>query len=359
MRRPLRPAARAPRASTPRTSATEAETAESSSNSAPVVAATIRASVVFPLPAARRRWTSGRGRSRSRAAAPSSFAEHVPLADELVQRARAQPRQRAARAPARVPAASEKRSPMREVCSAVAVEDSEVEASYDEPILPGDAPSDYERYLRTDELLALQKRPEERAHHDELLFQTVHQSSELWLKLAAEEVETAGGAPPRARARTRAPAPAARASLPSVRHRRSSTCSSRCRRGSTRRSGACSATAAASTRPAGARSASWRRCSSRSCTPSCASAGSTSSRCTRGREHEELYQLAEALIELGRARDDVAHPPLQGRRAVIGDKVVGTQGTPVEVLGRLIHKSLYPELWEVRNKLTALAKESD
>jgi len=36
--------------------------------------------------------------------------------------------------------------------------------------------SDYERYLRTDELLALQKLPEERAHHDELLFQTTHQS---------------------------------------------------------------------------------------------------------------------------------------------------------------------------------------
>src|SRR3989442_8623916 len=61
------------------------------------------------------------------------------------------------------------------------------------PILPGPGSSDYERYLRTDELLALQKLPEERAHHDELLFQTVHQSSELWLKLAAEESETSVG----------------------------------------------------------------------------------------------------------------------------------------------------------------------
>jgi tryptophan 2,3-dioxygenase len=48
-----------------------------------------------------------------------------------------------------------------------------------EPILPGDGASDYERYLRTDELLALQKTPAEQAHRDELLFQTVHQSSEL------------------------------------------------------------------------------------------------------------------------------------------------------------------------------------
>ena len=55
----------------------------------------------------------------------------------------------------------------------------------------GKGASDYERYLRTDELLALQKTPEEMAHRDELLFQTVHQSSELWLKLACFEVETA------------------------------------------------------------------------------------------------------------------------------------------------------------------------
>jgi tryptophan 2,3-dioxygenase len=41
---------------------------------------------------------------------------------------------------------------------------------------------------------------------------------------------------------------------------------------------------------------------------------------------------------------------------VIGDQVVGTQGTPVELLGRLVTKTSYPELWEVRNELTALSK---
>jgi hypothetical protein len=45
------------------------------------------------------------------------------------------------------------------------------------PILPGPGASDYERYLRTDELLALQKTPEEMVHRDERLFQTVHQTS--------------------------------------------------------------------------------------------------------------------------------------------------------------------------------------
>ena len=60
-----------------------------------------------------------------------------------------------------------------------------------QPILPGPEASDYERYLRTDELLALQKTPEEMLHRDERLFQTVHQSSELWLKLAVFETEEA------------------------------------------------------------------------------------------------------------------------------------------------------------------------
>ena len=59
------------------------------------------------------------------------------------------------------------------------------------PILSGEGASDYERYLRTDELLALQKTPAEQAHRDELLFQTVHQASELWLKLAWSEAEQA------------------------------------------------------------------------------------------------------------------------------------------------------------------------
>ena len=59
------------------------------------------------------------------------------------------------------------------------------------PILSGPGESDYERYLRTDELLALQKGPDEWVHRDELLFQTVHQSSELWLKHAWVEAEEA------------------------------------------------------------------------------------------------------------------------------------------------------------------------
>ena len=62
---------------------------------------------------------------------------------------------------------------------------------YSQPMLEGAGANDYVRYMRTDDLLSLQRAPEEMVHHDELLFQTVHQSTELWLKHACFEVEAA------------------------------------------------------------------------------------------------------------------------------------------------------------------------
>ena len=80
---------------------------------------------------------------------------------------------------------------------------------------------------------------------------------------------------------------------------------------------------------------------------------------TQGREHEDLYQLAEALIDwdeqVGVWR--FRHVKMVGR--VIGEDVVGTQGTPVELLAGLIKHKMFPELWTVRTDLTELAKESD
>jgi tryptophan 2,3-dioxygenase len=48
--------------------------------------------------------------------------------------------------------------------------------------------TEYERYLKTAELLSLHKAPEKRAHPDELLFQSVHQVEELWMKLMIHEL---------------------------------------------------------------------------------------------------------------------------------------------------------------------------
>lgn len=48
--------------------------------------------------------------------------------------------------------------------------------------------TDYEKYIRTEELLALQKPPDGLTCHDELQFQVVHQQSELWMKLVEHEL---------------------------------------------------------------------------------------------------------------------------------------------------------------------------
>ncbi|NLU78480.1 tryptophan 2,3-dioxygenase [Micromonospora sp. HNM0581] len=59
------------------------------------------------------------------------------------------------------------------------------------PVLPGHGATDYARYMRTDTLLDLQRSADEAIHRDELLFQVVHQSTELWLKLATAELTEA------------------------------------------------------------------------------------------------------------------------------------------------------------------------
>ena len=48
--------------------------------------------------------------------------------------------------------------------------------------------TDYEKYIRTEELLALQKGADKLSCHDELQFQIVHQVAELWMKLIEHEI---------------------------------------------------------------------------------------------------------------------------------------------------------------------------
>jgi tryptophan 2,3-dioxygenase len=228
------------------------------------------------------------------------------------------------------------------------------------PILPGPGESDYERYLRTDELLALQKTPEEQAHRDELLFQTVHQSSELWLKLAWNEVEAATE-------RLRAGEAAAALRL----LRRSSLCLKLITEQLDMLEQMSPWEYTLSVRPvlghgSGFDSPGWRNL--RRAVPELGEAfGALRKEAgltvddvyVRGREFEELYQLAEALTELDERATMWRIRHFKVVERIIGGEVVGTQGTPVELLGGLIHRSFFPELWKVRNRLTALAKEND
>jgi tryptophan 2,3-dioxygenase len=54
--------------------------------------------------------------------------------------------------------------------------------------LKGKGKTDYEKYLNVPDLLACQKVPAELVHHDEMMFQIVHQTAELWMKLMIHEL---------------------------------------------------------------------------------------------------------------------------------------------------------------------------
>ena len=236
---------------------------------------------------------------------------------------------------------------------------TEVEDSY-EPILPGSGASDYERYLRTDELLALQKTPDEVSHRDELLFMTVHQSSELWLKLASHEVETAVGL-----LRDEELAGALRLL------RRAHDCMKNVFAALDMLEHMSPWEYTAFVRPvlghgSGFDSPGFREV--RRVSPLLGEEFHRLRRAAdlslvdlyrRGRDHEQLYQLAEALVEWDERVTmwRVRHFKVVER--IIGAGAIGTQGTPVELLGRLIHTRLYPELWDVRNELTEIAKREE
>jgi tryptophan 2,3-dioxygenase len=228
---------------------------------------------------------------------------------------------------------------------------------YSEPILEGKGASDYERYLRTDDLLSLQKTPEEQAHRDELLFQTVHQSSELWLKLASNETAEAAALVER------------KEIAGALRLLRRASLALQLITGQLDMLEQMSPWEYQEVRAvlghgSGFDSPGFRAL--RGVVPTLGQAFSAQVRkagltleelYVHGREHEQLYQLAEALTELDERLMlwRVRHYKVVAR--IIGDEVVGTQGTPVELLGGLIKQTFFPELWAVRNRLTSRAIE--
>jgi tryptophan 2,3-dioxygenase len=230
---------------------------------------------------------------------------------------------------------------------------------YTQPVLPGEGASDYERYLRTDELLALQKRPEEQAHRDELLFQTVHQASELWLKLAWTEAEEAtrliehGELDAAERLLRRAVLAiqyviAQLDMLEQMSPWEYQTIRKVLGHGSGFDSPGFREVRRVATQLGQAFMALLRE-----------RGLGIVELYRQGREQETLYQLAELLIAWDEhiALWRMRHYLVVAR--VIGDEVVGTQGTPVEFLGGLIKQRFYPELWRARNQLTQLANEDD
>jgi tryptophan 2,3-dioxygenase len=227
------------------------------------------------------------------------------------------------------------------------------------PVLEGSGASDYERYIRTDELLSLQKPPDEQAHRDELLFQTVHQASELWLKLACFEVETAtdligdddfAGAV-RLMRRAVLALRYVTSQLDMLEHM------SPWEYQEVRK---------VLGHGSGFDSPGFNRI--KVISPPLGEAFSAALKRTgidlielyqRGREFEQLYQLGELLMDWDERISLWRSHHFKMVERIIGGHVVGTQGTPVELLAHLHENMLFPAMWEARTTLTEVSKASE
>jgi tryptophan 2,3-dioxygenase len=205
--------------------------------------------------------------------------------------------------------------------------------------------------MRTDTLLSLQRQPDEMVHRDELLFQTVHQSTELWLKLACAEVEeatrTLRAADPDTAAmllgRASLGMELVTGQLEMLRHLSPwdfQTIRTVLGHGS------------------GFESPGWR--SVRRVSQELGRAFDEFLTCRdvdlvavyRNSPTAVAYRLAEAMVEWDERISVWRTRHYKVATRIIGHDVVGTKGTPVDVLAGLITHKFFPELWRVRTELT-------
>lgn len=225
------------------------------------------------------------------------------------------------------------------------------------PILPGKGASDYERYLRTDELLVLQKGPEELLHKDEMTFQVVHQSSELLMKGAAFELEralthieqddlaNAGRLIRRANMELDYPVHMLHV-LETITPYDYHVIRAGLGHGSGLDSPGFLALLHIGPRLGQALYQQLQK------------AGLSVDDLYR--RHEEffgLHDVAERLLDFDEKMHLFRFHHLKLAQRIIGGGVVGTMGTPVEVLHQRMEHLFYKELWDVRNQITAKANE--
>jgi tryptophan 2,3-dioxygenase len=229
-------------------------------------------------------------------------------------------------------------------------------SNLNDPVLPGRGATDYERYLRTDELLALQKTPAEVVHRDEHLFQAVHQSSEIWLKLACTELDEAAELvrQDRVPAATRLLRRANEAMALITSHLHMLEHMSPLDYAEVR---------TALGHGAGFDSPGFRRVHKSSPLLGEAFDALLAGRGVelldvyeRGYLLDDLYQLAEQMITWDERCILWRFHHLKIVERIIGGNVIGTQGTPVEVLGKRIDVRFFPELWLVRDEITRRSK---
>ena len=220
------------------------------------------------------------------------------------------------------------------------------------PVLRGTAKSDYENYLRTDELLSLQKGPGEWEHRDELLFTVVHQTSELWLKLATSEIEEAIKQlrsknlrePQRLLSRAVLCIEQTHNALDML-EKMSPWDYQQVRRALGHGSGFDSPGFNLLRKSVPDLGVEFERLLGENKID-------LLTLFLNDRLYEDLFQLAEWMLELDEKVSLWRSRHFKVVERSIGSKVSGTQGTPVEVLAKLNSFSFFPDLWEIRNEIT-------
>ena len=221
------------------------------------------------------------------------------------------------------------------------------------PILPGPGASDYERYLRTDELLGLQKNSDERLHPDELTFQVTHQASELLMKGAAWELDRTrryileadyrNAARLLRRANKMLVHPLRMlALLETITPYEYHVIRAGLGHGSGLDSPGFLALLHIAPRLGEAFFEQVKK------------AGLTLEELYRRHvEFFELHEVAEELLDFDENMQLFRYAHLKLAQRIIGGEVVGTMGTPVEVLKQRMEYPLYRALWNVRNEITS------
>jgi tryptophan 2,3-dioxygenase len=212
--------------------------------------------------------------------------------------------------------------------------------------------------LRTDDLLSLQKRPDELRHPDEMTFQIVHQSSELLLKGAIHELERArqhvivgqfhGAARLLRRANMMLDHPI---SLLHVLETFSPYDYHLIRAGLGHGSGLDSPGFLALLKIGAPLGEAFSQ--------QLGKTGITLEEMYRRHgEFQGLHDLAEALLDFDERVQYFRFHHLKLAQRIIGPGVIGTGGAPVDILKQRQDYAFYKQLWEVRNQITARANEA-
>ena len=224
---------------------------------------------------------------------------------------------------------------------------------FQKPVLEGKGATDYERYLRTDDLLSLQTHTEQLSHPDELTLQVVHQASEVLMKGAHWELERAlvalqDGTNPNCarlirRANTLLEHPTSMLHIletitPYDYHV--------IRGGLGHGSGLDSPGFLSLLHIAPRIGEAFQE--------QLSSKGLTADDIYR--RHEEffaLHDVAERMLDFDERVQLFRFHHLKLAQRIIGGGAIGTMGTPVEVLQQRMQHVAYSELWDLRNKITA------